>query len=67
MKSEDLPQRRQGAKVRDEEVNLFVDGINFSSELGVFAPWRENYPNPRLLDWWDICADAAIHCAQEIP
>jgi hypothetical protein len=36
--SEYLPQRREGAKVLKKK--------NFFSELGVFAPSREKYPNP---------------------
>jgi hypothetical protein len=38
-KSEYLPQRRQGAKALIKK---------FFSELGVFAPWREEHPK---LSW----------------
>jgi hypothetical protein len=65
--SDFLSQRRKGAKVREEEVTFVCDRLICPSELGVFATWRENHPNPRLLHWWIICTDAAIHCGQEIP
>jgi len=30
--------------------------FSFSSELGVFASWREEYPNSRVFDFQKICA-----------
>ena len=32
--------------------NIFL----FPSKLGAFAPWREQYPNPRAFDFRNICA-----------
>jgi len=40
---------RQGAKAQSSEnktEKIFCHEIKFPSELGVFAPLREKYPNP---------------------
>jgi hypothetical protein len=28
-----------------------AEGVEITSELGAFAPWREEYPNPRSFDF----------------
>ena len=36
-------------------VKIICENIfTFASELGAFAPWREEFPNPRTLDFRNI-------------
>jgi hypothetical protein len=37
------------------EVNSFQESNHFS-ELGAFASWREEYPNPRVFNVRKVCA-----------
>jgi hypothetical protein len=47
------------ANVRDLRKISPFGRNDINSELSVFAPLREEYPNPRVFDTWKICAKNA--------
>jgi hypothetical protein len=44
----------KAAKVGKNGENHLREYFTFPSELGAFAPWREEFPNPRTLDFRNI-------------
>jgi hypothetical protein len=53
--SEYLAQSRKGRKGRRKNVKIIRKNIYLSpSNLVAFAPWREEYPNPRTFDFRKI-------------
>ena len=57
--SEYLPQRREGRKGRKKLYEIIRNNFIFPSELGDFAPLREQFPIPSAFSIEIICAGRA--------